>query len=197
MVTACAPERPPPTAVAEQATVEMTAVLANMVEAALAGGLLLVSKPQEAHGDDVWGAEGDRVTPTTDRDRLHSTVHADAGSGTHRIDGPPVRVGRRSGQIGLAGHRHRGHRRRPGAVRTQRHPPGRVQTPGRAGVPGRDRGGVRVGGLPAGPVQRGSVPAAGAGPPDRHPGHRRRRDLRPVRHQRPPPAGPQEPNVGS
>src|SRR6266545_3223742 len=71
----------------------MTAVLANMVEAALAGGLLAVSEPEEVSGDDAWGTEGDGVAPATCGDRLYSTVDADAGSGAHRVDGPPVRVG--------------------------------------------------------------------------------------------------------
>jgi hypothetical protein len=184
---------PPPLAVAGDVSAEMTVVLANMVESALAGGLPAApaALPQEVSGgDDARGAEGDRLAPAADRDRLHSTVHAGAGPRAHRVHRPPVRAGRRSSQVGLAGRRHRGHRRRPGPVRAQHHPPGRVQAPGGPGVPGRGRGGVRVGGLPAGAVQRRPVQAAGAGPADRHPGHRRRRDLRPVRHQRPPPAGP-------
>jgi hypothetical protein len=48
----------------------MTAVLANMVEAALAGGLLSVSEPEEVDGDDAWGTEGDGVAPATCGDRL-------------------------------------------------------------------------------------------------------------------------------
>src|SRR3954452_24935609 len=109
--------------VAEQTTAEMTAVLANMVESALAGGLLAVVAPEEVSGDDAWGAEGDRGAPRPRRDRLHPAVNADAGQGTHRVDCPPVRAGRGGGPAGLAGHRHRGHRRRPGTVRAQRHPP--------------------------------------------------------------------------
>jgi hypothetical protein len=55
--------------VAERAAVEMTAVLANMLEAALAGGLLSVSEPEEV-SDDARRAEGDRVASATRRDRL-------------------------------------------------------------------------------------------------------------------------------
>jgi hypothetical protein len=38
-------------------------------------------------------------------------------------------------------------------------------------------GGVRAGGVPACPLQRGPGPPAGAGPPDGHAGHRQRRRL--------------------
>ena len=47
----------------------------------------------------------------------------------------------------------------------------------------------RVGDFPAGPLLGGPVAAAGAGPADRHPAHRRRRRLRPDRLQRPAAAG--------
>src|SRR5215213_10752431 len=103
----------------------MTAVLANMVEAALAGGLLAVSELEEVNGD-AWGTEGDGVAPATCGGRIHSTINADAGPGAHRVDSPPVRAGAAGGPVGLARRRHRGHRRRPGTVRAQHHPPGRV-----------------------------------------------------------------------
>src|SRR6266536_3682610 len=107
---------PAPDAVLGEVSAEMTAVLANMVESALAGGLLPVCEPEEeVSGDDAWGAESDRGAPETDRDRLHSTVNAGAGPRAHRVHRPPVRTGRRSRQAGLASGRYRGHRRRPGA----------------------------------------------------------------------------------
>src|SRR3954468_5954347 len=82
---------------------EMTAVLANMVESALAGGLLSVSEPREVGGDDARGAEGDRAAPAPDRGRLGSAVHAGAGARAHRVDRPPVRAGGGGGPVGVAG----------------------------------------------------------------------------------------------
>ena len=67
-------------------------------------------------------------------------------------------------------------------------PPPGVQGPGRAGVCGRGRRHLRARGVPPGPLLGGPVAPVGAGPPDRHPGHRRRRHLRPGELQRPPPA---------
>ena len=107
------------------------------------------------------------------------------------IDRTAVCAGRGGGPAGLAGIAGRGDRRRPGCVRPLGGGPGRVQGVGRAGLPGRDRGDLRVGGLAAGPVVGGPVPAAGVRPADRHPGHRLRRDLRPGRVQRPVAAGPE------
>ena len=122
---------------------------------------------------------------------LRSAVHAGPGPRPYRVHDAPVRPGRRGGRVGLARRRGRSDRRRPGGLRPVHRGPGRVQGAGRPGVPGRGRGRVRAGGLPAGPLLGRPVPAAGAGPPDRHPGDRRGRHLRPGRLQRPPPARPQ------
>ena len=147
-------------------------VLANMAESALAAPAG-ARRPAVIRGE----SEGDQLAPGARGDRVRPPVDPGAGPRAHRVHAAPVRPGRAGGPAGLGRRRHRGDRRRSGPVRAQRHRPGRVQAAGRPGVPGRGRGGVRAGGLPAGPLQRRPGPAAGAGPPDRHPGHRRRRRL--------------------
>src|SRR6266536_5151048 len=131
MPTTAAPWSPAP--VAGAASVQLAVVLANMVESALAGGLLATPTPAagtlgEASGDAARGAEGDRLAPSAHRDRLHPPVDAGAGARAHRVDRPPVRAGRPGGPAGLASQQHRGHRLRFGPVGAQRHPPRRVQT---------------------------------------------------------------------
>src|SRR6266700_1476805 len=123
MPTTAAPWSPAP--VAGAASVQLAVVLANMVESALAGGLLATPTPAagtlgEASGDAARGAEGDRLAPSAHRDRLHPPVDAGAGARAHRVDRPPVRAGglppgplqRRSVAAVGAGppHRHPGHR---------------------------------------------------------------------------------------
>ena len=169
MPAAC-PPAPSPSPVSEQAWAEMVASLANMAESALAAG------PPEARGD-ARRAEGDQRPSCAHRDLLHPPVQPGAGPRAHRVHRAAVRPGRAGRPAGLGGREHRGDRCRPGAVRAQRHLPGRVQGAGRPGVHGRGRGGVRAGGVPPCPLQRGPGPPAGAGPPHRHPGHRQRRRL--------------------
>src|SRR6266487_4033096 len=129
MPTAAAPWSPPaPAAVAGEVSAQLAVVLANMVESALAGGLLATPTPAagalgEAGGDAARGAEGDRLAPPAHRDRLHPPVDAGAGPRAHRVDRPPVRAGRPGGPAGLASQQHRGHRSGSGPVGAQRHPP--------------------------------------------------------------------------
>src|SRR5512133_2868198 len=127
--------------------------------------------------DDPGRVEGDRGTSSAGGDRLCSPVDADAGPRAHRVDDAAVRPGRAGGPARLGRRRYRGDRRRSGAVGPVGHASRRGQAPGRPGLSGRGGCGVRAGGLPAGPVQRGPGPPAGTGPPDRHPGHRQRRGL--------------------
>src|SRR5512133_523426 len=203
MTTACAPA-PPPAVTGVWA--EMVASLANMLESALTGSEAgseagsgavtgvettvsdgpVSDGPGEVVADDPGRVEGDRATSSAGGDRLRSPVDADAGPRAHRVDDAAVRPGRAGGPARLGSRRYRGDRRRSGAVGPVGHASRRVQAPGRPGLSGRGGCGVRAGGLPAGPVQRGPGPPAGTGPPDRHPGHRQRRGLRPRRHQRPP-----------
>src|SRR5919198_6441503 len=96
MVAADTPVRPP-AAVSSDVSAEMTEVLANMVESALAGGLLAAEAVAsvgsgDVRGGDARGAEGDRVAPAAHRNRLHSTVNAGAGARAHRVHRPPVRA---------------------------------------------------------------------------------------------------------
>src|SRR6266545_7830810 len=81
----------PPAPVAAQVSAQLAVVLANMVESALAGGLLATPTPPagapgEVGGDAARGAEGDRITPPAHRDRLHPPVDAGAGPRAHRVD---------------------------------------------------------------------------------------------------------------
>src|SRR6266540_4353138 len=116
----------PPAPVAAQVSAQLAVVLANMVESALAGGLLATPTPPagapgEVGGDAARGAEGDRITPPAHRDRLHPPVDAGAGPRAHRVDRPPVRAGRPGGPAGLASQQHRGYRSGPGPVGAQHH----------------------------------------------------------------------------
>jgi hypothetical protein len=154
-----------------------------------------VGQMEEVEGERA--EQGPGRPSGTSRGDLRSAVHAGPGPRPHRVHDAPVRPGGGGGRVGLARRRGRSDRRRPGGLRPLHRGPGRVQGPGRPGVPGRDRGRVRAGGLPAGPLLGGPVPAAGAGPADRHPGDRRGRDLRPGRLQRPPPARPEGDDVRS
>src|SRR6266540_5494412 len=134
MPTTAAPWSPP-AVVAAQVSAQLAVVLANMVESALAGGLLAAptatwGAPGQVAADASRGAEGDRITPPAHRDRLHPPVDAGAGPRAHRVDRPPVRAGRPGGPAGLASQQHRGHRLRSGPVGAQRHPPRRVQAAG-------------------------------------------------------------------
>ncbi len=129
--------------------------------------------------------------PGTRQHRVHRPPVRPCGGG-----GPAVRPCGGGGPAGLGGQRHRGHRRRPRVVGALGRQPGRVQGGGGPGVPGGGRCHLRPGGLPPGALLGGSVQAAGACPPDRDPGDRCRRHLRPGRLQRPAPAGPQGPDVG-
>jgi len=151
-----------------------------------------LEQPREAHGERAHEAAGN--TSAAGRGGLRAPVHAGPGPRAHRVHDAPVRAGRGGDPAGLAGRRGRGDRRGLGSLDRG---PRRVQGPGGPDLPGGSGRGVRVGDLPAGPVLRGPVPAAGAGPVDRHPGHRRRRRLRPRRLQRPPPAGPEGHHVRS
>ena len=190
---------------------ELVAPVANMLAAAVAAGRLvsttagIPTRVASGAGDasaaggtsaqakevEVKEVEGERADEGTghplgpDRGDLCAAVHAGAGPRAHRVHDAPIRPGRGGHPVGLGRRRGRGDRRRPGGLGALGRGPGRVQGFGRPGVSGRDRRGVRVGDLPAGPVLGGPVPDAGAGPPHRHPGHRRRWDLRPGRLQRP------------
>ena len=115
----------------------------------------------------------------------------------HRVDRPPIRPGRRGGPAGVGCVPGGGDRRRPGPVGPLRGEPFRVQGSGRPGVSGRGRRHLRSGGVPTGPILGGPVAPVGAGPPDRHAGHRLRWHLRPGQYQRPSRAGPEEPDVRS
>src|SRR5712691_11844408 len=150
----------PDPAQAAHARAEMIAVLANMAESALAAR---PAREQEA-GGDPRGAEGDRRSPGAGGDRIRPPVDADAGPRAHRVHAAPVRPGRAGRPAGLGRHCHQGDRCRPGPVRAHGIAPRRVQAPGRPGLPGRGRGGVRPGSLPACPLQRGPGPPAGTGP---------------------------------
>ena len=136
------------------------------------------------------GVDEDRAAGTWSGRRWSmSGSRAGAGPRARRVDRPAVRAGRAGRGAGLGPPRRGGDRRRPGGVRALDRGPRRVPRPGVAGVSGRGRGDLRVGDLPAGPLLGGPVAAAGAGPVDRHPAHRRRRRLRPDRLQRPAAAG--------
>src|SRR5215207_11063951 len=115
-------------------TAEMVAPLANMVESALAGGVLPILQPPGESamvaastnadlqggvgGDDAGRAQGERFAPAAGRDRVCAPVDAGAGPRTHRVHCPPVRAGRPGGSAGLAGQRHRGDRSGSGPVGT-------------------------------------------------------------------------------
>src|ERR1700730_1573645 len=169
-----------------------------MVESALPGGAIATvprpgagqaapapAVPGRVSGDDARRAEGHQLAPGAHGDRVCPPVDPDAGARAHRVHRPPVRAGWGGRPAGLAGVRDRGDRPGPGPVRAQRGAPGRVQAADGQALPGRGRGRVRAGGIPAGPVERGPGTAAGSRPAHWHPGHRRRRHLRPGRLQRP------------
>ena len=200
----------PPGELAPRPLVEVVAVLANMVESALAARPSEVGderapdpgrEPDHDHLDEreehvdergrgVRGVDEDRPpAPGAGSGGLCPAVDAGAGARARRVDRPAVRAGRAGRGAGLGPPRRGGDRRRPGGVRAVDRGPRRVPRPGVAGVPGRGRGDFRVGDFPAGPLLGGPVAAAGAGPVDRHPAHRRRRRLRPDRLQRPAAAG--------
>src|SRR6266536_4060330 len=122
MPTTAAPWSPAP--LAAQVSAQLAVVLANMVESALACGLLATPTPPagaagEGGGDAARGAEGDRIAPPAHRNRLHPPVDAGAGPRAHRVDRSPVRAGRPGGPAGLASQQHRGHRSGPGPVGAQ------------------------------------------------------------------------------
>ena len=153
-------------------------MVANMAAAAL-----------EAGGEG--GGEDHRRPAAADRAHLRPPVQPGAGPRQHRVDRPPVWVGRGGGPPGLGPLRGGGDRRRPGPVGALRRAPLGLQGPGGAGVPGRGRRHLRPGGVAPGPLLGRPVPPAGAGPPHRHAGGRRRRHLRPGQLQRPAPAWPE------
>src|SRR4029450_6383073 len=99
-----------PAPVAGAVSAQLAVVLANMVESALAGGLLATPTPPagvlgEVGSDAARGAEGDCIAPPAHRDRLHPPAHAGAGPRAHRVDRPPVRAGRPGGPAGGGGQR--------------------------------------------------------------------------------------------
>lgn len=150
--------------------------VANMVESVLGG------RGERPGGNSQFasGAAGGG---------LPAAVHTRAGTGEHRVHDATVRAGGRGGPAGL-GPRGRGRDRcRPGGPGEVRQRAGGLPRGGGEGLSGRDRGGLRAGGLPAGTLLRGLRPAAGAGPPDRHPAGGQRRRLRPGGRQRPATAG--------
>src|SRR5712664_3392232 len=100
---------------------EMTAALANMLEAALAAGLAPAGRPEAGH--DTGRAEDHVVAPGPDGDDLPAPVHDDAGPRARRVHRPAVRPGRRGRPARLGRRAHRGDRLRPGAVRPHGHPP--------------------------------------------------------------------------
>jgi hypothetical protein len=162
---------------------EAVAVVANMALAVL-----------EAGGEG--NAQDHRRPPAAVGVDLPASVLDGPGAGEHRVDRPPVCPRRRGGPAGLACLSGGGDRHRPGPVGPLGGEPFGIQGSPGPGVSGRGGRHLRPGGVPTGPILRGPVAAAGAGPPDRHLGHRRRRDLRPGRHQRPARAGREEPDVG-
>ena len=158
---------------------EAVCVLANMAEAVLGGTDGRRDDPDQDQ-PETSGSGGVGLRPSVD---------VGAGAGAHRVHRPAVCVGGAGDRVGVGTGIGAGHRRRPGCLRPVHRRAGRVPVSDLPGVPGRGRRGVRPGGVPTGPVHRGSDPVTGVGPADRHPSHRRRRCLRSDRLQRPPPAG--------
>src|SRR6266702_8737033 len=108
---------------------EMTAALANMLEAAVAAGpgpgaagQAQPPPPREA-GDDAGRAEDHGLAPGPDGGDLPAPVHPDSGPRARRVHRPAVRAGRRGRPARLGCRPHRGDRLRPGAVRPHSHPP--------------------------------------------------------------------------
>src|SRR5579863_8117003 len=81
---------------------ELTAALANMLEAALAAGLVPspdgqapLPRPEAGAGDDAGRAEDHGLAPGPDGADLPAPVHDDAGPRARRVHRPAVRPGRR------------------------------------------------------------------------------------------------------
>src|SRR6266566_9422210 len=101
---------------------EMVAPLANMLEAALAAGLVPAPAAQappsgqREAGDDAGRAEDHRVASGPAGDDLPAAVDADAGPRARRVHRPAVRAGRRGRPARMGSRAHRGDRLRPRAV---------------------------------------------------------------------------------
>src|SRR5712691_12323162 len=113
-------------------------------------------------------AQDHRRAPGQDGADLPAPVDPDAGPRAHRVDAAAVRAGRHGGGAGLGTEGCGSDRPGPGPVRHVGGAPGGIPGADVAGVPGRDRGGVRAGALPAGPLECGPGPAGGDGPADRY-----------------------------
>ena len=152
--------------------------MANMLLAA-------VSARDEYAEQDPHNASG------SDGDRVRSSVVAGPGPRKHGVDGTSVGTRRGGSSAGLVGIEDRRDRCRPGAVGAL----GRsAQWVSGGGQPRLFRRGGRhlwPGGVSPGAILRRSNAPVGAGPPDRHAGHRWRWCLRSARFQRSASARPQ------
>ena len=128
--------------------------------------------------------------------RLCAPVGPGASAAPPGVDGPPVRVGRRSEAPGVGGVAHRGHRRRPGDLGPDGIGPCRATGNSSAGCAWASRGDLRARGLPLGAEFGGPAAAARVLQCERHVDHRQRWDLRSGELQRPVAAGPEGDDVG-